>query len=229
MCDKGVRFVLKDYVILNDFIRQQIKTERTKRKINGVKFSQEVLGKSDGYLSHIEKGVIKKIQPSVLEKIFSNMLNISGNDLAEYLNKLLNQSDNSEINKKNMPDYQKLYEDRQEEIIEKLKEIFWFIEDDLSNYPPDYEDCEEDDHFESVEKHLTTFIELWLNSDIEIFHQYCNLMRLPLHKLNPVQFQRLVEVANELLEYEYVFESGENSKTQKYPHFRTKYKEKLQK
>jgi hypothetical protein len=66
-----------------------------------------------------------------------------------------------------------------------------------------------------------------LDSEIEIYEKFHELMRLPLQKLNPVQFQELIDYANNLLEYEYVFESGENSKTQKYPHYRVKYKEKL--
>ncbi|NPV51867.1 MAG: hypothetical protein HPY60_11840 [Candidatus Methanofastidiosum sp.] len=87
---------MKDYIELNNYIREQIKMERKKKKINGVKFSKEVLGLSGGYISHLEKGVIKKIERLDLEKIFSNILEISGEELEKYINELIEESKHSD-------------------------------------------------------------------------------------------------------------------------------------
>ena len=76
----------------------------------------------------------------------------------------------------------------------------------------------------AVDKFLTTLTHLMLESEIEVFNKFITLMGLPLFKLNPLQFQELINKANDLLDYEYVFDSGEESKTQKYPHYRIRYK-----
>ncbi|WP_088185860.1 helix-turn-helix transcriptional regulator [Desulfosporosinus sp. FKA] len=217
-------------IILSADIRNTLRATRTKNKMKGTDICK-ALGKHSSFISHIENGVVKTIEYEDLKNIFRYILQIDGDELDEYTDEFISKQSRNEqsnnLKKHNEePDYQKNYEDRQEEELQMLNKIFWYMEDDRTNFPPEYEDCEEDDTFEDVEKHHSTFIELWLNSDIEIFNKYCDLMRLPLHKLNPVQFQKLIDRANELLEYEYVFESGENSKTQKYPHFRVKYKEK---
>jgi hypothetical protein len=126
------------------------------------------------------------------------------------------------------PDLQRLYENRQLELLSKLKEVFNLIKDDIcANYPDDHEDCEENYEYARIEKFLTTFLNIILseNCEVEVFTKFFKLMGLPLFKLNPVQFQKLINYADDLLEYEYVFEGGEKSKTQKYPHYRVKYKE----
>jgi len=82
---------MKDYIILNEHIRSAIKEERKKRKIKGVELSV-ILGKSPGYISHIEKGVIKKIERKDLENLLKHILNIEGDELENYINNLLNSN-----------------------------------------------------------------------------------------------------------------------------------------
>jgi len=82
---------MKDYIILNEHIRSAIKEERKKRKIKGVELSV-ILGKSPGYISHIEKGVIKKIERKDLENLLKHILNIEGDELENYISNLLNSN-----------------------------------------------------------------------------------------------------------------------------------------
>ena len=86
---------MKDYIILNEHIRSAIKEERKKRKIKGVELSV-ILGKSPGYISHIEKGVIKKIERKDLENLFKHILNIEGYELENYINNLLQMQDDEQ-------------------------------------------------------------------------------------------------------------------------------------
>lgn len=86
---------MKDYIILNEHIRSAIKEERKKRKIKGVELSV-ILGKSPGYISHIEKGVIKKIERKDLENLLKHILNIEGDELENYINNLLQMQKNDD-------------------------------------------------------------------------------------------------------------------------------------
>lgn len=86
---------MKDYIILTENIRNTIKSERKKRKIPGIKLSEE-LGKSPGYVSHIEKGVIKKIKYEELEKLLKRILNIEGDELKNYIDNLLQIKDDEQ-------------------------------------------------------------------------------------------------------------------------------------
>jgi transcriptional regulator with XRE-family HTH domain len=82
---------MKDYIVLNENIRSIIKNERKKHKISGIDLSEK-LGKSPGYISHIEKGVIKKIERKDLENLLKHILNIEGDELENYINNLLNSN-----------------------------------------------------------------------------------------------------------------------------------------
>lgn len=228
---------------------QYTKEQRLSLGISSRKLSEKV-GKSSSYISSIENGLYKpdyKMAYKILKELRIEMPNDS---ILEFLHSLeievpsvsrvpnssffeqdeleykIDRTNIKVTKKSHEPDYQKLYEERQEELIEKLKGIFEQIEDDISNYPASYDDCKDDSTFESVDKFLTTFTDIMLSNEMEIFDKFYELMGLPLFKLNPVQFRELIDHANNLLEYEYVFESGENSKTQEYPHYRVKYKEK---
>lgn len=86
---------MKDYIILNEHIRSAIKEERKKRKIKGVELSV-ILGKSPGYISHIEKGVIKKIERKDLENLLKHIFNIEGDELENYINNLLQMQKNDD-------------------------------------------------------------------------------------------------------------------------------------
>lgn len=86
---------MKDYIILNKYIRDRIRRERKTRKINGVIFSKEKLDKSGSYISHLENGIINKIEREDLEKIFRNILNIAEDELEEYIDNLLKESEES--------------------------------------------------------------------------------------------------------------------------------------
>ncbi|MDO0823084.1 helix-turn-helix domain-containing protein [Desulfosporosinus nitroreducens] len=224
---------------------QYVKEQRHQLGISSRKLSEKV-GKSSSYISSIEKGLykldfsmayriltelrIENSSDSILE-VLSNFgfeaPVIPGTDSIFFHHDLggksteLSASKNSEE-----PDYQKSYEDRQKDVIVQLRNITEQIIDDLSSYPLNYNYCSEDSVFETEEKFITTFTSIMLSNEMELFNKFHKLMELPLHKLNPLQFQKLIDCASDLLEYEYVFESGENSKTQKYPHYRVKYKEK---
>ncbi|HBV88073.1 MAG TPA: hypothetical protein DEF42_15800 [Desulfosporosinus sp.] len=223
---------------------QYIKEQRLQFGISSRKLSEKV-GKSSSYISSIEKGLYKPDFDMAL-KIFEELrIEISDDTILDVLRDLGIESPRMPKTKwdsklkasleklttqmKNLdaePDYQELYEDRQKEQIRLLNFITDQIEADLSNYPRDYKQCSESSVFEQVEKFLTTFTGLMLTNEEELFYKFYDLMKLPLHKLNPLQFQKLIDYAGNLIEYEYVFESGENSKTQNYPHYRVKYKEK---
>jgi len=82
---------MKDYIMLTEHIRNTIKNERKKRKISGIDLSEK-LGKSPGYISHIEKGVIKKIERKDLENLLKHILNIEGDELENYISNLLNSN-----------------------------------------------------------------------------------------------------------------------------------------
>jgi len=86
---------MKDYIILTENIRNTIKNERKKHKLTGIKLSEK-LGKSPGYISHIEKGVIKKIERQELENLFKKILNIEGDELKNYINNLLQMQKNDD-------------------------------------------------------------------------------------------------------------------------------------
>ena len=86
---------MKDYIILTENIRNTIKNERKKHKIPGIKLSEK-LGKSPGYVSHIEKGVIKKIERKDLENLLKHILNIEGDELENYINNLLQMQKNDD-------------------------------------------------------------------------------------------------------------------------------------
>lgn len=86
---------MKDYIILTENIRNTIKSERKKRKISGIDLSEK-LGKSPGYISHIEKGVIKKIERKDLENLFKHILNINNEELKNYINNLLQMQDDEQ-------------------------------------------------------------------------------------------------------------------------------------
>ncbi|PNT94167.1 helix-turn-helix domain-containing protein [Clostridium thermosuccinogenes] len=86
---------MKDYIILTENIRNTIKNERKKHKIPGIKLSEK-LGKSPGYVSHIEKGVIKKIEREDLENLFKHILNINNEELKNYINNLLQMQDDEQ-------------------------------------------------------------------------------------------------------------------------------------
>lgn len=222
---------------------QYIKEQRLELGISSRKLSEKV-GKSSSYISSIENGHYKpdyKMAYDILKELrieipphkilwFLESLGIEVPSKSDML--FVNRDQQIAIefkadkNSKIEPNYQKLYEDRQEEVIERLQSIIEQIQDDMDNYPCDYEDCEDDDIFEPMDKFLTTFTTIMLDSEIEIYNKFHQLMELPLQKLNPVQFQELIDFVSNILEYEYVFESGENSKTQKYPHYRAKFKEK---
>lgn len=77
--------------MLTEHIRNTIKNERKKRKISGIDLSEK-LGKSPGYISHIEKGVIKKIERKDLENLLKHILNIEGDELENYISNLLNSN-----------------------------------------------------------------------------------------------------------------------------------------
>jgi transcriptional regulator with XRE-family HTH domain len=228
---------------------EYIKEQRLLLGISSRKLSEKI-GKSSSYISSIENGLyktdyimaykilkelrIKTSEDTILEFLQNlgievpTVTGMPDSVLFNYPNQLGSKDENIDAAKKREPSYQKLYENRQEELIQKLKEVMCQIKDDLYlNYPSEYEDCEEDYEFERIEKFLTTFINIMLgeNCEVEVFNKFYSLMGLPLFKLNPVQFQKLIDYTNNLLEYEYVFESGEKSKTQKYPHYRVKYKE----
>jgi transcriptional regulator with XRE-family HTH domain len=217
---------------LSDHIRDSLRTERLKNKIKGTDICK-LLDKHQSFVSHIENHIVKSVQYDDLKKIFGFILQIEDPQLSKYLDELIKIDDTEKPNQKNTikkneePNYQKLYEDRQEEQLEKLQDIVEIFRDEMSYYPPDYDDCEDDNIFETVDKFLTTYIDIMLNSESEISQSFYNFMKLPLQKLNPVQFHKLIDYANNLLEYEYVFESGQNSKTQKYPHYRARYKKEL--
>lgn len=86
---------MKNYIMLTEHIRNIIKNERKKHKITGIKLSEK-LGKSPGYISHIEKGVIKKIERQELENLFKKILNIEGDELKNYINNLLQMQDDEQ-------------------------------------------------------------------------------------------------------------------------------------
>lgn len=88
---------MRDYIILNEHIRSAIKEERKKRKIKGVELSV-ILGKSPGYISHIEKGVIKKIEREELGKLLAKILNIEGEEVENYINNLLQMQNDDDEN-----------------------------------------------------------------------------------------------------------------------------------
>jgi len=81
--------------MLTEHIRNTIKSERKNRKISGIDLSEK-LGKSPGYISHIEKGVIKKIERKDLENLFKHILNIEGYELENYINNLLQMQDDEQ-------------------------------------------------------------------------------------------------------------------------------------
>ena len=87
---------MKDYIILTENIRNTIKNERKKHKLTGIKLSEK-LGKSPGYISHIEKGVIKKIERKDLENLLKHILNIEGDELENYINNLLQMQDDEDF------------------------------------------------------------------------------------------------------------------------------------
>jgi len=211
---------------------QYIKEQRLLLGLSSRKLS-EMIGKSSSYISSIEKGLYKPDYQTAYKilkelKVENSKVLMLLRDFGVTASKNRNESSTDLNPSKNSekPNYQKLYEDRQNEVIEQLIDVLDQIKDDISNYPSDYDACEGDTSFEPVDKFLTTFISIMLHSEIEIFNKFHELMRLPLHKLNPIQFQKVIDCASNLIEYEYVFESGESSKTQKYPHHRVKYKEK---
>ena len=215
---------------LSDHIRNSLREARTSRKIKGATICKS-LEKHPSFISHIENGVVKTVDSEDLKDVFRYILEIDDEHLDKYIDELINTVNRKAPTRSSQPpDYQKLYEERQEEQIEMLHEIVQQIQEEMSYYPPDYEDCEEEPIFEDTDKFLTTLINLMLDSESEILRKFYSLMKLPLFKLNPVQFQELIDYAENLLEYEYVFESGEREsyKTQstpKYPHYRVKYKE----
>ena len=86
---------MKNYIMLTEHIRNTIKSERKNRKISGIDLSEK-LGKSPGYISHIEKGVIKKIERKDLENLFKHILNIEGYELENYINNLLQMQDDEQ-------------------------------------------------------------------------------------------------------------------------------------
>lgn len=86
---------MKNYIMLTEHIRNTIKSERKKRKISGIDLSEK-LGKSPGYISHIEKGVIKKIERKDLENLLKHILNIEGDGLENYINNLLQMQKNDD-------------------------------------------------------------------------------------------------------------------------------------
>ena len=86
---------MKNYIMLTEHIRNIIKNERKKHKITGIKLSEK-LGKSPGYISHIEKGVIKKIERQELENLFKHILNINNEELKNYINNLLQMQDDEQ-------------------------------------------------------------------------------------------------------------------------------------
>lgn len=229
---------------------EYIKEQRLLLGISSRKLSEKI-GKSSSYISSIENGLYKTDYIMASKILKELRVNTSQDTILEFLQNLgievpaitgmpnsiffdypkqLESKENKfdAIRKKDEPDLQILYENRQIELLGKLKEVFNLIKDDIcSTYPSDHEDCEENYEYERIEKFLTTFINIMLgeNCEVEVFTKFYNLIGLPLFKLNPVQFQKLIDYANDLLEYEYVFEDGEKSKTQKYPHYRVKYKE----
>lgn len=227
-----------------------VKEQRLLLGISSRKLSEKI-GKSSSYISSIENGLYKTDYIMAYKILKELRIKTSNDTIIEFLKNLgievptingmpnsiffdySKQFESKKINsdtakKREEPNFQKLYDKRKEELIVKLREVFYQIEDDLhSHYPSDYEDCEKDFEFGRIEKFLTTFINIMLgeNCEVELFSKFHDLIGLPLFKLNPVQFQKLIDYANDLLEYEYVFEHGTKSKIQKYPHYRVKYKE----
>jgi len=199
---------------LTDHIRNSLRAARTNNKTKGSDICK-ALKKHPSFISHIENGVVKTVEFEDLKNILGFILKIDGEQLDSQIDGLIGNK-NAQLNnveKSNEdPDYEKLSEDRQEEIIEQLQDIVEMISEDISSIYPydyeDYEDCEEDPAFETNEKFLTTFISIMSVDEIEIINKFYALMSLPLQKLNPVQFQELINKASDLLEYEYVFESG---------------------
>lgn len=215
---------------LTDHIRNTIRTIRITNKKSGKEICA-ALNKHPSFISHIENDVVKTIPINDLKNILRYILNISDNELDKYINNLIDYSTNSvqqnqtkKTGSYNDPDYQKEYEEMQDELLEKLKDVVDMIEQDISCFPPEYEDCKDDPLFNFQYKFLTTLTRLILDEEDEITRKFYQLLNLPLHKLNPVQFQKLIDYADSLLEYEYVYESEKDSKTQKYPHHRVKYK-----
>jgi len=223
---------------------QYIKEQRLSLGISSRKLSEKV-GKSSSYISSIEKGlykpddimalkILKELRIEIPNGSIPGFLHNHGIEVRPYFGTSLSSPsviyaiENSTKKKVKPSNYQnhKLYKERQEEVIELLNNVIEQIEDDISNYPSEYGDCENDSIFESTDKFLTTFTGIMLDSEIEIYNKFYELMNLPLQKLNPVQFQNIIDYVSNIIEYEYVFESGEKSKTQKYPHHRVKYKNK---
>lgn len=83
----------KNYIVLDDAIRQRIRDIRKSQKIQSVKFSKEVLGKSSAYLSHIENGKINRIPEQDLYRIFNKLLGIEGEELHNYISVMLADSE----------------------------------------------------------------------------------------------------------------------------------------
>lgn len=88
---------MKNYIMLTEHIRNTIKSERKKHKISGIDLSKK-LGKSPGYVSHLEKGVIKKIEREELGKLLAKILNIEGEEVENYINNLLQMQNDDDEN-----------------------------------------------------------------------------------------------------------------------------------
>lgn len=221
---------------LTDHIRNSLRTARKNNKIKGIDICK-ALGKHPSFISHIENDVVKTVELDDLKNILNYIFQIDGDKLDDYIDKLINTSSDkttpdSSYDRRNSSlgrttDFQQMFEDSKNRRLEELEGIIDLFREDIANYPS-YDQCEKNDDFETADKFLTTFTNLMLKSERETSDKFYDLMKLPLFKLNPVQFQELIDCAKGLLEYEYVFDSGK-SKTIKYPHFEVKYRLESQK
>lgn len=114
--------ILQEYIMLTSSIRNRIKSVRKEKNEKGTIFSIQ-LGMSAGYISHIENGVIKKIERKHLEMIFSKLLNITGDELKQYVDEVISESLNMNYLKKRYYNIRNAKE-RCNEIIASINALF---------------------------------------------------------------------------------------------------------